>query len=156
MDHTERAYRKEEISLLEKDYERQKKADKAFHEAARKVQLETTRTKHASDLKLKERLSRMSSDYHEYRAEMENKRFEEFEQRRKAAQAKIEEEKEKRRQLFRAKKEEERKRIEAEEAAKQKQEEEERRLQEGTNLLLTLAHNYFHFISSNIAYRFIS
>ena len=132
MDHLERAYRKDEIPLLEKDYERQKKADKTFHEAARQVQLETARSKHTSDLKIRERLTRMLSDYHNYRAEIENKRFEEFEQRRLAAQAKIEEEKEKRRQLFRAKKEEERKKMEAEEAAKQKQEEEARRLQEGT------------------------
>ncbi|CAG8603751.1 7774_t:CDS:2 [Paraglomus occultum] len=80
MDHLERAYRKEEIPLLEKDYERQKKADKALHEAARQVQLQTARAKHTSDLKIKERLSRMLSDYHNYRAEIENKRFEEFEQ----------------------------------------------------------------------------
>ena len=132
MDHLERAYRKEEIPLLEKDYERQKKADKVLHETARQLQLETTRTKHTSDLKIKERLTKMLSDYHSYRGEMENKRFEEFEQRRLAAQAKIEEEKEKRRQLFWEKIEEDQMKREAEEAAKLKQEEEERQLQEGT------------------------
>ncbi|CAG8452482.1 12541_t:CDS:2 [Ambispora gerdemannii] len=40
MDHLERAYRKEEIPLLEKDYERQRKADRAYHEAAQQERLE--------------------------------------------------------------------------------------------------------------------
>ena len=131
MDHIERAYRKEEIPLLEKDYERQRKADKAYHEAARKLQLETTATKHAEDLKVKARLMRILPDYQKYRKEIETKRFEEFEQRRRAAQAKIEEEKERRRQLYRTKKEEERKRKEAEEEAKRRAEDEERRRKEG-------------------------
>ncbi|CAG8551320.1 13494_t:CDS:2 [Acaulospora morrowiae] len=130
MDHLERAYRKEEIPLLEKDYERQRKADKAYHEAARKLQLETAAAKHAEDLKLKERLKRILPDYLKYRSEIENKRSEEFEDRRRAAQAKIEEEKEKRRQLYRAKKEEERKRKEAEEDARLRAEDEEKRRKE--------------------------
>ncbi|CAG8650127.1 7805_t:CDS:2 [Dentiscutata erythropus] len=96
MDHLERAYRKEEIPLLEKDYERQRKIDRAYHEAARKLQLETSFSKHNEDLKLKERLKRILPDYQQYRKEIEDKRYEEFERRRKAAQAKIEEEKEKR------------------------------------------------------------
>ncbi|CAG8443455.1 11457_t:CDS:2 [Ambispora leptoticha] len=43
MDHLERAYRKEEIPLLEKDYERQRKADRAYHEAAQEERLEAER-----------------------------------------------------------------------------------------------------------------
>ncbi len=131
MDHIERAFRKEEIPLLEKDYERQRKADKAYHEAARKLQLETAAAKHTEDLKVKNRLMRILPDYQKYREEIENKRFEEFEQRRNAAQAKIEEEKEKRRQLYRVKKEEERKRKEMEEETRRKAEEEQQRLKEG-------------------------
>ncbi|KAF0458974.1 Eukaryotic translation initiation factor 3 subunit A [Gigaspora margarita] len=127
MDHLERAYRKEEIPLLEKDYERQRKIDRAYHEAARKLQLETAFAKHNEDLKLKERLMRILPDYQNYRKEIESKRHEEFERRRKAAQAKIEEEKEKRRQIFLAKLEEERLRKEEEEEAMRKEEEEERR-----------------------------
>ncbi|RIA95923.1 hypothetical protein C1645_756334 [Glomus cerebriforme] len=130
MDHIERAYRKEEIPLLEIDYERQMKADKAYHEAARKLQLEMAATRHIEDLKVKERLKRIFPDYQKYRKEIESKRSEEFEQRRRAAQAKIEEEKDKRRQLYRTKKEEERKRKEAEEEARRKAEEEELRRKE--------------------------
>ncbi|GBC01159.1 hypothetical protein RclHR1_04090010 [Rhizophagus clarus] len=130
MDHLERAYRKEEISLLEKDYERQRKADKAYHETARKLQLEMAADKHAEDLKVKARLMRILPDYQKYRKEIESKRFEEFEQRRRAAQDKIEEEKERRRQLYRTKKEEESRRKEAEEEAKRKAAEEELRQKE--------------------------
>ncbi|PKK69802.1 hypothetical protein RhiirC2_487582 [Rhizophagus irregularis] len=90
MDHLERAYRKEEIPLLEKDYERQMKADKAYHEAARKLQLEMSATKHIEDLKVKARLMRILPDYQKHRNEIESKRSEEFEQRRSTAQAKIE------------------------------------------------------------------
>ncbi|CAI2165462.1 9262_t:CDS:2 [Funneliformis geosporum] len=96
MDHIERAFRKEEIPLLEKDYERQRKEDKAYHEAARKLQLETTSAKHAEDLKVKTRLMRIFPDYQNYRKEIEGKQYEELEERRTTAQAKIEEEKEKR------------------------------------------------------------
>lgn len=131
MDHIERAYRKEEIPLLEKDYERQMKADKAYHEAARKLQLEMSATKHIEDLKVKARLMRILPDYQKHRNEIESKRSEEFEQRRSTAQAKIEEEKERRRQLYRTKKEEERKRKEAEEETKKREEEEELRRKEG-------------------------
>ncbi|CAG8590568.1 4176_t:CDS:2 [Diversispora eburnea] len=126
MDHVERAYRKEEIPLLEKDYELQKKADRAYHDAARKLQLETSSLKHTQDLKIKSRLMRILPDYQIYRAEIEQKQFEEFEERRRAAHTKIEEEKEKRRQVYRAKKEEERLQKEIEEAAIRKAEEEER------------------------------
>ncbi|CAG8443930.1 12146_t:CDS:2 [Funneliformis caledonium] len=130
MDHIERAFRKEEIPLLEKDYERQRKADKAYHEAARKLQLELASAKHAEDLKVKTRLMKILPDYQKYRKEIEGKQFEEFEERRRTAQAKIEEEKEKRRLLYRAKKEEERIRIELEEEARIKDEEEQRLLKE--------------------------
>ncbi|CAG8452010.1 5280_t:CDS:2 [Funneliformis mosseae] len=130
MDHIERAFRKEEIPLLEKDYERQRKADKAYHEAARKLQLELASAKHAEDLKVKTRLMKILPDYQKYRKEIEGKQFEEFEERRRTAQAKIEEEKEKRRLLYRAKKEEERIRIESEEAARIKDEEDQRLLKE--------------------------
>ncbi|CAG8621389.1 14910_t:CDS:2, partial [Cetraspora pellucida] len=81
MDHLERAYRKEEIPLLEKDYERQRKTDRAYHEAARKLLLETAFAKHTEDLKLKERLMRILPDYQKYRSEIENRRYEEFERR---------------------------------------------------------------------------
>ncbi|CAG8721150.1 14802_t:CDS:2 [Gigaspora margarita] len=84
MDHLERAYRKEEIPLLEKDYERQRKIDRAYHEAARKLQLETAFAKHNEDLKLKERLMRILPDYQNYRKEIESKRHEEFERRQLA------------------------------------------------------------------------
>ncbi|CAG8725030.1 35791_t:CDS:2, partial [Racocetra persica] len=134
MDHLERAYRKEEIPLLEKDYDRQRKTDRAYHEAARKLQLETAFAKHTEDLKLKERLMRILPDYQKYRSEIENRRYEEFERRRKAAQAKIEEEKEKRRQMLARLEEERRVKKEREDAEylekKRKLDEQARRQQE--------------------------
>ncbi|RUS28724.1 hypothetical protein BC938DRAFT_481529 [Jimgerdemannia flammicorona] len=137
MDHIERAFRQEEIPLLEKDYERQRKADRAYHEAARKAQLEAAVVKHAEDLKIKSRMVRIMPDYLQYRKEIEAKRHEEFEARRKAAQAKIDEEKQRRLDAYRSKKERERQEREAAETASRQREEDERRIQEEQELRAT-------------------
>ncbi|KAL1918798.1 uncharacterized protein VTP21DRAFT_2820 [Calcarisporiella thermophila] len=127
MDHMERALRMEEIPLLAKDYERQRKMDRAYHTAAQKAALDAARAKHTEDIKIKKRMLRILPDYQEYRKQCEAKRHDEFEARRNAMQKKIEEEKQKRIELFRARKEEERKRRELEEKARAQQEEEEKR-----------------------------
>nr|CAG8435075.1 14005_t:CDS:10 [Entrophospora candida]CAG8510865.1 9028_t:CDS:10 [Entrophospora candida] len=80
MDHLERAYRKEEIPLLVQDYEKQKKTDRELHDDARKMQLEAAASKHTENLKIKSRLMIMLPDYQQYRKDIENKRFEEFEE----------------------------------------------------------------------------
>lgn len=132
MDHIERAFRREEIPLLERDYERQRRSDRAYHEAARKTQLEVAAAKHAADLKIKSRMVRIMPDYLRHRQDIEAKRHEEFEARRRAAQATIDEEKQRRIDLYRAKKEQEFREKEEAEAARREQEDNERRAREGT------------------------
>ncbi|PWN53295.1 hypothetical protein IE53DRAFT_384227 [Violaceomyces palustris] len=123
MDHLERAYRREEIPLLQADYERQKAEDLAYHKAARQTLLQTSREKHTADLELKKRLARILPDYSELRKVIEEKRRGEFEERRNNAREQIEAEKEKRRIQVRQQREQER--LAAEEEARRRAEEEE-------------------------------
>ncbi|KAN0062950.1 eukaryotic translation initiation factor 3 subunit A [Thecaphora frezii] len=121
IDHLERAYRREEIPLLQADYERQKAEDLAYHKAARITLLQTSKEKHAADLELKKRLSRVLPDYTDLRKVIEDKRKGEFEERRRNAAEQIEREKEKRRIQVRQQRERE---------IQQAQEEERRRAEE--------------------------
>lgn len=136
LDHVERAMRQEERPLLAKDYERQQKADRMYHEAAVKAHREAAATKHTHDLALKKRMAKILDDYRKIRHDMEEKRKEEFADKREAAQRKIEEEKQKRIQLYREKKAEQEARKEREkketaereaEAARRAVEEEKRK-----------------------------
>lgn len=122
LDHVERAMRLEERPLLAKDYERQQKADRVYHEAGIKAHREASASKHAAELLLKKRMAKILDDYKKVRSDMEEKREEEFAQKREAARAKIEEEKARRVQLFRERK--------AENEARQAREEKERIEQE--------------------------
>ncbi|BFZ64435.1 eukaryotic translation initiation factor 3 subunit A [Saitoella coloradoensis] len=132
IDHIERAYRREEIPLLDEDYAKQKEADKTAHAEARRIQLQTSKQKHADDLALKKRLARILPDYSSFRATIEEKRHEEFEARRAEAQAALEAAKEDRRREVRERRErEEAERVEreareAELAAEREREEAER------------------------------
>ncbi|KAF9581093.1 eukaryotic translation initiation factor 3 subunit A [Lunasporangiospora selenospora] len=101
LDHVERAMRLEEIPLLARDYERQQRADRVYHEAAVTAHLEAATAKHAADLVLKKRMIKILDDYSNIRKDMEEKRKEEFAQKREAARIKIEEEKAKRVQQYR-------------------------------------------------------
>lgn len=130
LDHTERAYRKEEIPLLEKDYERQKKADKAFYEAQRKAELAASKAQHEENMKIKSRLSRMLADYQEYKAKVTEKTAAAVEAQRRAAEEAIEKEKAERIAQWKAKREELIKKREAEEAERKRIEEEQRRAEE--------------------------
>ncbi|KAI8814320.1 hypothetical protein BJ742DRAFT_787141 [Cladochytrium replicatum] len=78
MDHTERAYRKEEILMLSKDYEDQKKIDKAYHSNLHGQQVEAARIAHAKAMEMKKRMQRMLGDYEKVRLDFEGKRTEEF------------------------------------------------------------------------------
>ncbi|PWN44165.1 hypothetical protein IE81DRAFT_299437 [Ceraceosorus guamensis] len=127
MDHLERAYRREELPLVEADYEHQKEEDKANHVQAQATLVETLRQKHASDLQLKKRLQRILPDYGELRRVIEGKRKEEMEARQARANDQIEEEKQKRRVQVAAEKEEAAKRAE-EERIRAAEEEERQRL----------------------------
>ena len=115
LDHTERAYRKQERPLLSKDYEIQQANDQAAHEATQISRIENYRIAHQQDLETKARLSRMLPDYNARRQEIVSKRSEEFTKKQQVAQMKIEEEKAKRRAQVLQKREEERLRKEEEE-----------------------------------------
>ncbi|KAF8980114.1 eukaryotic translation initiation factor 3 subunit A [Entomortierella lignicola] len=135
LDHVERAMRLEERPLLAKDYERQQKADRIYHEAAVKAQREAAAAKHAHELQLKSRMVKILEDYRKVRSDMEKKRQGEFDQKREAAARRIEEEKQRRIQLYREQKAEnearklrEEKEREAE-AARRAEEEEKRRIE---------------------------
>lgn len=131
LDHTERAYRKEERPLLDKDYEQQQKDDQTSFETNQKALLEGTKAAHEQDLLTKKRLARMMQDFRERHEVYAGKRGDEYTKKKEAATRKIEEEKSKRRKAVLQAREEERKRIEDEERIAREQEEEELRLEEG-------------------------
>ncbi|KAI7868845.1 hypothetical protein BDF14DRAFT_1788296 [Spinellus fusiger] len=130
LDHTERAFRKEEIPLLQKDYERQQKADLAFYEAGHKAELLAAKAQHAKGIELKSRLSRILGDYTIYKDKLDGQRMESLEAQRRETEAAIEAEKQERVALYRAKRDEIIKMREAEEAEREAREAEERRLGE--------------------------
>ncbi|KAI9020724.1 hypothetical protein CLU79DRAFT_755207 [Phycomyces nitens] len=128
LDHTERAFRKEEIPLLHKDYEKQQKADLAYYEAARKAELIAAKTQHTKGMELKKRLNRILGDYTTYKQKLENEHREAIDAQRREIEAIIEKEKKERIALYRATKEEIIKARKAEEAERLRREEEEERL----------------------------
>lgn len=131
LDHTERAYRKEERPLLSQDYELQQANDKAAHEAAQKARIENYRLSHEQDVETKKRMLRMMDDYKARRDVLIGKRGEEFAKRKATAERKILEEKTKRREAVLKQREEERLHVEEEDRIRREQEEQERRLEEG-------------------------
>lgn len=133
IDHTERAYRKEERPLLEADYDIQKQNDLSAYQTAQEARKVETRKRHEEGLKAKERLSRIMKDgtYEKWKSIFEKKRGEEFEKRRTEAKRKMEDEIAKRRAKVLKQREEERKREEEMERERKEKEEEERRKDEG-------------------------
>ncbi|CAO3614879.1 unnamed protein product [Cunninghamella echinulata] len=130
LDYTERAYRKEEIPLLEKDYERQQKQDKAFYEAARKAELAASKETYDHNMKVKSRLSRIYDDFIAHRKKLEGAHQQANDARRRAAEEAIEKEKQERIALWRVKREELLEQQKREEAERLAQEEAERLAQE--------------------------
>ncbi|KAI8973832.1 hypothetical protein BDF20DRAFT_978420 [Mycotypha africana] len=126
LDHSERAYRKEEIPLLEKDYEHQQKTDKAFYDAQRKARLTAAKSQHEEDMKLKERFGRILNDYKEFKAKIEQRHQKKMEALRKEAEEAIEKEKQERIAMWREKKAALEKQRAEEEAERKRLEEEER------------------------------
>jgi translation initiation factor 3 subunit A len=123
-DHLERAYRKEERTLLADDYERQKTQDKESHEALIKSSREDAIAKNRYERELKTRLARMMPDYVVARQAVASKQEQEFQESKAQAQKIIAEEKAKfKEQLLEKKLAEKKKR----EESRRKQEEEERR-----------------------------
>ncbi|KAH3123673.1 eukaryotic translation initiation factor 3 subunit A [Aspergillus fumigatus] len=131
IDHLERAFRREELKHIPEDYEAQKKRDMELYEAIKAETLKEAEEKHKEAVALKHRLSRLVPVFSSFRKEVSEKRHEEFEKRRKAAEREFEAKKkqrikevQERRRRERAEREaEERRRKEEEERAKREEEE---------------------------------
>ncbi len=90
IDHLERAFRIEEAKKLPADYEEQRKRDVDAYEKTKTQILKDAETKHAEDLELSRRLTRISPLYESFKKDVVTRRHEEFEQRRKAAEKDLE------------------------------------------------------------------
>ncbi|RHZ56927.1 putative eukaryotic translation initiation factor 3 subunit EifCa, partial [Aspergillus thermomutatus] len=131
IDHLERAFRREELKHIPEDYEAQKKRDMELYEAMKAETLKEAEEKHKEAVALKHRLSRLVPTFSSFRKEVSEKRHEEFEKRRKAAEREFEAKKkqrvkevQERRRREKAEREaEERRRMEEEERVKREEEE---------------------------------
>ncbi|KAI8053964.1 hypothetical protein BDF22DRAFT_682249 [Syncephalis plumigaleata] len=130
LDHTERAFRKEEIPLLERDYVRQRKADRHYYEAARTARIQAAREKHARDLKLKQKMTAIMPDYREFRGKLEGGVREDYDRHCQEVAKQLEKAKKQRIQEYRELKYEVEQRRKAEAAERAQREEEERRQRE--------------------------
>lgn len=124
IDHLERAFRKEELKLLPQDYEAQRQRDVAAFEKARAETLKESERRHKEEVSLKHRLGRLLPVYETFRADLEDRRHEEFEKRRRDAEKEFNKQVEKRKRDVRERKVRERK--EREEEERRAQEEQER------------------------------
>ncbi|KAJ5807823.1 hypothetical protein N7474_009092 [Penicillium riverlandense] len=131
IDHLERAFRREELKHIPEDYEKQKKHDMELYEQTKEETLKEAKEKHAEAVALKHRLSRLVPHFSSFRKELSEKRHEEFEKRRKAAEREFEAKKkqrvkevqERRRREKQEREEQERQRKEEEERAQREEEE---------------------------------
>lgn len=131
IDHLERAFRREELKHIPEDYEKQKQHDMEVYELQKEETLKEAQLKHKADVALKHRLSRLVPVFTEFRDGLNEKRHEEFEKRRKAAERELEAKKkqrikevvERRRREKAEREEEERRRQEEEERVRREEEE---------------------------------
>lgn len=128
IDHLERAFRKEEIKLLPKDYEAQRGRDVASYDKLKDETLREAERKHKEDVALKHRLRRLLPVYEQFRKNLEERRHEEFEKRRKQAEREYQNAVEKRKRSERERKAREQR--EREDAERRAREEEERVVKE--------------------------
>jgi translation initiation factor 3 subunit A len=124
VDHLERALRREELKYLPQDYERQRQRDLAAYEATREETLEKAEQKHKEDVALKHRLTRLVPVYEQFRGDLQEKRRDEHDRRRKQADRELENAIQKRKREYREAKA--RARREKEEVERRAREEEER------------------------------
>lgn len=127
LDHMERAYRLEEIELWEKDAELQQQRDIKLYEARKAATLQKSKEQHEEALALKARLERIVPDYEIFRKEVEAKRKDIFEAKKKENQRLLEEEKKRRIAQVKAQRERERLQREAEEKERKVREELEKK-----------------------------
>lgn len=98
IDHLERAFRKEEIPLLKKDYERQQTRDREAHQSAEITRVESSRRQHAEDLAIKSSLARIMGDYLSFRQSTEKESLQAFEEKKAEMARRLEDAKDKRRE----------------------------------------------------------
>ncbi|KAI9040066.1 putative eukaryotic translation initiation factor 3 subunit EifCa [Aspergillus affinis] len=124
IDHLERAFRREELKHIPEDYEEQKKSDLELYEATKADTLKDAENTHKEAVALKHRLSRLVPQFSSFRKEVSEKRHEEFEKRRKAAEREFEAKKKQRVKEVQDRRR--REKAEREEAERREKEEEER------------------------------
>ena len=123
IDHLERAFRKEEIKLLPRDFEAQRQRDFAAHEEWKTETLREAEKKHKEDVKLKHRLGRLLLAYEKFHKDLKERRHDEFEKRRKAADREYQNAVDRRKRDYHEKKAREQRELEeAERRAKQEEE----------------------------------
>lgn len=124
IDHLERAFRKEEVKLLPKDFEAQRKRDFDAYEKKKAETLKESERRHKEDVALKHRLSRLLPQYETFTKDLRERRKDEFEKRRKQAEREYNQAVEKRKRELRERKA--REQAEREAAERRAREEEER------------------------------
>lgn len=124
IDHLERAFRKEEIKLLPRDYDAQRERDLAVYDKSKAETLRESERKHKEDVAIKHRLSRLLPVYEQFHHDLKDRRHDEFEKRRKAADREYQNAVDKRKREIRERKAREQREIE--EAERRAQEEQER------------------------------
>ncbi|KAJ5121831.1 hypothetical protein N7526_008768, partial [Penicillium atrosanguineum] len=130
IDHLERAFRREELKHISADYENQKKADMELWEKQKAETLKESKQKHVEALALKHRLERLIPRFSTFRQEISEKRHEEFEKRRKAAERELEAKKKQRVKEVQERRRRERQEREEEEARQQEEAERVQREEE--------------------------
>ena len=115
IDHLERAFRREELKHLPEDYELQRQHDLEVYGKIKSDTLQEAQIKHKEGLALKHRLGRLVDQYDKFKSDVSERRHDEFERRRKAAERDFENKKRQRVQEHRARKVAERQAREAEE-----------------------------------------
>lgn len=90
IDHLERAFRKEEAKKLPADYEEQRKRDVEAYEKTKAQILKDAEAKHAEDLELSHRLTRIAPIYESFKKDVVARRHDEFERRRREAEKDLE------------------------------------------------------------------
>ncbi|KAG5359691.1 Eukaryotic translation initiation factor 3 subunit A [Yarrowia sp. C11] len=85
IDHTERAYRMEEIKLVEDDFVKQKQRDREIYDARIKLIKDTAKAEHDAKVELAQRLQRAVPFYKSFRDDIRVKREAEFTRLREEA-----------------------------------------------------------------------
>ncbi|KAJ5788699.1 Eukaryotic translation initiation factor 3 subunit EifCa [Penicillium paradoxum] len=124
IDHLERAFRREELKHISADYDAQKKLDRDLYEQQNAEAVRESKEKHAEAVALKHRLGRLVPQFSNFRREVSEKRHEEFEKRRKAAEREFEAKKKQR--VKEVQERRRREKLEREEEERRQQEEQER------------------------------